>query len=239
MMNILEDKQNDLVGICHTIEHLKEAFDTCTTKQARLGVLMLVKETISKSKVCESFGCSIYEIKTARTVLKQFGACGEEPKKKRQYSRLSLEKARHFIDFLLSTGLLQEVAYGTTNLKFDSGDKLNISNTVLNGIREQAVKEYIIHCKGIDYDPLGRTSFLNLLVKMKLHIRRKLAGLDTFVVDGIEAFEVSLKVCFRAQKKKLSCKFCLNRPCEGLYNRSTTKRKLRHWRNPSKNRKAT
>lgn len=106
---------------------------------------------------------------------------------------MSFEKARHFIDFLFSTGLLQEVAYGTTKLKFERGDKLTVANTILNGVREHAVKEYKIFCEEIKYNSLGRTTLLNMLSKMKPHIRKKLAGIDTFVVDGLEAFEVGKK----------------------------------------------
>lgn len=190
LMNILEPKENTEAEISTVLRHLKDAFDTCSTGKARRGVLMLVPTTVSKSKVSNLFGCSLYEISTARTILKQFGACGEKPEKERHYSRLSIEKAQHFVDYLLSTGMLQEMAYGTTKLKFESGEKLCVSNTVLNGIREHAVKTYIIHCKDIYYEPLGRTSLLSLLAKMRPQVRKKLAGIDSFVVEGIEAFEV-------------------------------------------------
>ncbi len=169
---------------------MKEAFQQCNTSQARRAVLTLVPKTYSKVTVCELLGCTNYEIVTARSVMKLFGTCGEGASKQRTYSRLSVEKAKHFIDFLFSTGILQEVAYGTTKLKFDSGDKLTVSNTILNGLNEHAVKEYLIYCKEISYNGLARTTLLNILTKMKPHIRKKLSGIDTFVVEGIEAFDV-------------------------------------------------
>lgn len=122
--------------------------------------------------------------------MKTFGPCGVEPKKDKVYSRLSVQKARHFIDFLFSTRLLQEVAFGTTKLKFESGDKITISNTILNGLHEHATKEYLIYCKEKNYNSLGLSTLLKVLHKRKPHIRRKLAGIDSFVVEGIEAFEV-------------------------------------------------
>lgn len=81
MLNILEEKKDNEIEIHHTLQHLKEAFETCTTARARRGVLMLVPKEVRKAEVCELFGCSLYEIKTARAVSQQFGACGEEPKK--------------------------------------------------------------------------------------------------------------------------------------------------------------
>lgn len=93
---------------------------------------------------------------------------------------------------MFTTGLLQEVAYGTTNLKLDSGDKIIVSSTILNGIYEHAVKEYIIHCNEVNFDPLRCTTLRKMLNKMKPHMRKKLAGVDSFVVEGIEAFEVTM-----------------------------------------------
>lgn len=174
------------------VTHLMEAFGTCNSPSARCAVLSLIPKTFSKAKVAELFGCSVYEISKARRVNKLYGACAIEPKKERVYSRLSIEKARHFIDFLFSTGLLQEVAYGTTKLQFECGDKVTVSDTILNGINEHAVKEYIIHCNEINFERLSRSTLLTLLVKMKPRNRKKLAGIDTFVVDGIEAYEVGV-----------------------------------------------
>lgn len=68
---------------------------------------------------------------------------------------------------------------------------MTVSNTILNGVFEQAVNEYRIYCTEVNYEALGRTTLLNMLTKMKPRTRQKLAGIDNFVVEGIEAFEVS------------------------------------------------
>lgn len=197
LKTVLEDVKIERSTSESTFLHLKEAFESCTSRQAWLSVLMLVPKEYSKSEVCDRFGCTFYEIEETRSILKQYGACAVQPIKERVYSRLSVAKCRHFIDFLSSTGLLQEVAYGTTKLKLDSGETLTVANTVMNGIREHAVKEYIIHCKELNYDPLGCTSLRKILGKMKAHTRTKLAGVDSFVVDGIESFEVTKYSVFK------------------------------------------
>lgn len=174
----------------HALANLKEAFDSCTSRNGRIAILTLVPKTYTKSEICQLFNCSFYEVEKARRSLKLYGACADEPKGEKVYSRLSFEKAQHFVNFLFSAGLLQEVAYGTTKLKLDSGHKIIVSDTILNGVHEHAVREYIVHCKEMSYHPLGRTILLKMLDKMKPHTRKKLAGVDSFVVEGIEAFEV-------------------------------------------------
>lgn len=140
-----------------TLLHLKESFKSCYTKQARTSVLTLVPKQYSKVEVSGLFGCTIYEITKARSIIKRYGACEVEQKERKIYSRLSLEKSKHFINFLFTTELLQEVAYGTTSLKLDGGEKLTISNTILNGLHEHAIREYKIYCEELNYEPLGRT----------------------------------------------------------------------------------
>lgn len=83
------------------VTHLKEAFDSCTTRKARRAVLMLIPKTYTNSNVCEIFGCTFDEIEKARDISKLYGACGEEPKHERVYSRLSFAKGQHFIHFQL------------------------------------------------------------------------------------------------------------------------------------------
>lgn len=188
---VLENGMTEETDSDSTLLHLKESFESCNTQQARISVLTLVPVHYSKKVVSDLFQCSIYEIAKARSICKVYGSCGAENKEKKKYSRLSVEKCKHFIDFLFTSGLLQEVAYGTTSLKLDSGEKMTVSNTILNGIHERAVKEYITHCKEQNYDALGRSSLLLMLNKMKPHTRKKLTGVDSFVVEGVEAFQVS------------------------------------------------
>lgn len=190
-LKVILDDDTETVDECEaTLSHLEKAFQSCVTRQARQSVLMLVPKEYSKLQICKRFGCTLHEIRQARSTCKLYGTCSIQPKENRIYSRLSREKAQHFIDFLLTTGLLQEVAYGTTNLKLDSGEKIVVSNTILNGIHEHAIKEYIIHCSELSYHSLGQTTLRKILNRMKPHVRNKLAGVDSFVVEGTEAFEV-------------------------------------------------
>lgn len=191
MKEVIEDTNVEKNDSKSTLLHLKESFKSCSTRQARTSILTLVPKQYSKVEISGLFGCTIYEITKARSISKRYGKCEVEPKERKVYSRLSLDKCKHFINFLFTTELLQEVAYGTNNLKLDSGEKLTISNTILNGIHEHAVKEYKIHCEELNYEPLCRTTLLNMLKKMKPRTRKKLAGVDSFVVEGVEAFEVS------------------------------------------------
>ena len=42
-------------------------------------------------------------------------------KTKHIHRKLHMDKVEHFLEFVFNSGLLQDVAYGTCNIKFDSG----------------------------------------------------------------------------------------------------------------------
>ena len=51
--------------------------------------------------------------------------------KKHTQSKLNLRKCHHFLDFVFHNGLIQDVAYGTTNLTYSSGDTQTIPHAVI------------------------------------------------------------------------------------------------------------
>ena len=59
------------------------------------------------------------------------------------HRKLNMDKVEHFLEFIFNSGLLQDVAYGTHNIKFDSGLKLKAANTVLSTKYTHAVTLYL------------------------------------------------------------------------------------------------
>ena len=49
-------------------------------------------------------------------------------RKKCRCLKLDINKCEHFLDFLFSNNLLQDVAYGVTNIKFDNGDMQRVTH---------------------------------------------------------------------------------------------------------------
>ena len=78
-----------------------------------------------------AFNCTRYRIDMAR----KWRASHEGwvlPKKEQLFKQcLDLQKSEHFLDFIFSNGLLQDVAYGMTTLKYDSGDCLFLVTMVI------------------------------------------------------------------------------------------------------------
>ena len=72
----------------------------------------------------------------------------KDQRKERQFrQKLNLQQAKHFLEFLFGSNLIQDVSYGTTVIKFDSGEKQVLPDAVLTAMRSHVVQDYKKHCK--------------------------------------------------------------------------------------------
>ena len=84
--------------------------------------------------------------------------------------RLDVVKVDHFLDFLSSPSVLQDVAYGTRTLKLESGESLEIPNMVRTVISSHLVGMYLNFCVESNFEPLGRSTLFN---KIKVRIIKR------------------------------------------------------------------
>lgn len=193
---LLADEKADSMILSDDLKNLIEVYQRCTTKKSKVGVLTIIPKEYTKKFICHHFKCTSYEITLARQIVAQYGPLAEKPSIPRVYNRLSKDKAIHFIRFLMYNGILQEVAFGTTKLKLSDGTKIVVSDTILNGLKQTAINEYILYCNEIQYPSLCQSSLRTILNKIKPRQRKKIGGVDGFIVDGVEAFQVSFSCIY-------------------------------------------
>ena len=128
--------------------------------------------------------------------------------------KLDINKCEDFLDFLFWHNLLQDVAYGVTNIKFGNGDKQRVAHAILTTKYSHASAFYIETI----YSEL---SLFRILKRIKLSQRKSLSGLDEITASGINGFEKlrSVTVSFNNQditkmleigKRYLKTRFKLN-----------------------------
>ena len=143
------------------VKYLNEAFNSAVSHQAKLIILSLVPEHFSKNEICDFFSCSEHLFRKARRVKKMYGVAAPEPRKEIFRSRLDMAKAEHFLDFILSNGFLQDVAYGTTKLQLPSGEKIEIPHVVRTSLKTHIVSVYLKYCeKHYSENPFSSSSLL-------------------------------------------------------------------------------
>ena len=78
-------------------------------------------------------------------------------------NRMNTLKMEHFIEFVFSSGLIQDVAYGVTTLNFDSGDKQTIPHAVLTAKYSHVIAFYVQYCSEMGYESLSESSLWRIL----------------------------------------------------------------------------
>ena len=84
-------------------------------------------------------------------------------KQKQKRCCVSQEKVERFLEFLFSSGLLQDAAYGANKIKFDSGEKQKVANAILTMKYSQTISYYKQMCHETLYSPLSDTSLWRIL----------------------------------------------------------------------------
>ena len=103
-------------------------------------------------------------------------------------NRIDMSKVEHFINFLIHNGYFQDVAYGMTKLKLDSGEEFIVPHVVRTSIKLHLIKLYNSHCTSIGCTPLSQRSLNRVLDDCKASQRKALSGIDDYTADGYEGF---------------------------------------------------
>ena len=171
----------------------------------KLIILSLVDHSAhTKKEVQDVFGCSKRQVDNARKLrLSSEGLLIPEKVPLRR-NRMNTFKMEHFIEFIFSSGLIQDVAYGVTRLSFDSGDEQTIPHAVLTAKYSHVIGFYLQFCKEMDYPPLSESSLWRILRALKPSQRKNLAGLDDITAAGMNGFsELDNFLCQLRQHKPL------------------------------------
>ena len=87
------------------------------------------------------FSCSRYKVDASRRWRKTYGALTPKPIQKFYRKKLDISASKHFINFLFGANLLQDVAFGTTALKYDTGEKQTMPRAILTAMKSHDIEE--------------------------------------------------------------------------------------------------
>ena len=89
---------------------------------------------------------------------------------------------------------MQDVAYGITKLKFNSGGTKTIPHGVLAAKYSHVIASCIQRCSGSQFEVLSGKTLFRLLQHLKPFQQLSPAGLDDITADGLDGFAVLEKV---------------------------------------------
>ena len=126
---------------------------------------MIDRSKYSHDDIVKFFGCSLYLSKKAAELSKDNFHIPEKKQTKRE--RLDVPKCEHFLHFLFSSGMIQDVAYGSKKLKFDSGEIKELPRAILTCKYSHAIATYMNVCEQAGYEPISESSLWRILNQIK------------------------------------------------------------------------
>lgn len=104
-------------------------------------------------------------------------------------SRIDAAKVDRFLDFISRPDLLQDVTFGTKNLKLHSGEHIIIPAVIRTLIPFCIIEQYAAYCKKEAFEPAGERSLFRILDVCSTSMQKSLQGLDNFTAAGAQAFQ--------------------------------------------------
>lgn len=125
----------------------------------------------------------------------QFGS-GAEVTSQATHSRIRVDVKQldHFLDFITSPHLVQDLPFGTKRLKLSTGKIIEVPSIIRTMIAQRIAKQYQQCCKENNFEPFSERTMLRLLSECSASIRKFLQGLDCFTAEGAQAFDSLIAV---------------------------------------------
>lgn len=176
---------------------LIESYNELSDPENRRQILSIIADKLSFKRLQELIpGINQYQVTQAKKHKEQFGRGAAAPASTCQpRERVDSSKVVHFLDFVTSSNVIQDLPFGTKNIKLSCGKTVEIPNVIRLMIPSRVVEQYIAFCEERDFVPLGKRTLLRLLSNScAASVQKSLQGLDYYVADGGKAFDDLLTV---------------------------------------------
>lgn len=185
----LESSETENVDIA-LLESLAECYNSATQWDTRRQILSIMVDKISFKYLQRWIpNLTQYRFKIAKQHLLLYGRGWAVPRPPQKRMYVSSEMVDHFICFITSQHIVQDLPFGQKQLTLTSGEVLSVPNVIRTMIPERIVQQYQEYCKESDITCLSRSSLLRILDVCSASVRKSLQGLDYITASGAKAFE--------------------------------------------------
>lgn len=172
------------------IDALAECYSNATHWSTRRQILSIMVDKLSfKTLLIWIPGLTRYRFNIARHHLLLHGRGEPLPTTSHARMYVSPTKLDHFLDFITSSHIIQDLPFGSRKLKLSTKEEITVPNVVRRVIPEQIVKQYKVFCEETGFEPMGRSTLHRILKTCSASVRKSLQGVDYFSADGAKAFD--------------------------------------------------
>lgn len=172
------------------LEALAETYQNANSWDTRRQILSVIADLIPYSVIQQFIpGITEYRIKTARQHTIQHGRGVPLPASKSPRMRVDESQLDHFLCFITSAHVVQDLPFGQRYLYLTNGKILETPNTIRSMIPQRITDQYRQFCSETNFTPFSTSTMLRILSSCTATVRKSLHGLDYFAAEGAKAFD--------------------------------------------------
>ena len=103
--------------------------------------------------------------------------------------RVDKSQLDHFLCFISSTQVAQDLPFGQCYLNLTNGKILETSNTIRSIILQRITHQYRKFCSETKFTPFSTSTMLRILSSCTATVTKSLHGLDYFAAEGVKVFD--------------------------------------------------
>ncbi|CAB4033230.1 Hypothetical predicted protein [Paramuricea clavata] len=172
------------------LEALAETYQNATSWDTRRQILGIIADLVPFSQIQKFIpGITEYRFKQARLHILKYGHGVPVPVKRSPRMRLDECQLDHFLSFITSPHVVQDLPFGQRYLQLANGQVLECPNVIRSMIPQRIVMQYTQFCKEDETKPSSPSTALRILSVCTATVRKSLQGLDYISADGAKAFD--------------------------------------------------
>ena len=172
------------------LQALTEAYNHAQSWDTRRQILSIMSGVASFKDISDFIpGLTRYRFTLANLHRLQYGRGAPVTHQPSPRIRVDRQQLDHFLSFITSPHLVQDLPFGQKTLKLSSGKLIEIPNVIRTMIPQRIARQYSHYCEETNFKPFSERTMLRVLAECKASVRKSLQGLDYFAADGARAFE--------------------------------------------------
>ena len=163
---------------------LSETYSNATSGNVRKQVLSIMADLTTFEEIRKFIpGLTKYMFCEARKHQLLSGRGAPVVSKSGPRCKINLKELDHFLNFITSPYIIQDLPFGEKFLKLSSGEVVQTPNVIRVSVNERIINQYLQGCNETGRDPLIRSTLRRILSACRASTRQSLQGLDYFVSE--------------------------------------------------------
>ena len=167
------------------LEVLAEAYKKASSWDTCRQVLSIMAGVASFKAISEFIpGLTQYRFTVAKLHGLQHGRGAPVPEMKSPHIRIERQQLDHFLSFITSPHLVQDMPFGEKHLQLSNGTMLTVPNVIRTMIPSRTVLQYKRFCVDSEFKPFSHSTMVRILSECSASVRKSLQGLDYVAAEG-------------------------------------------------------